>query len=66
MTEPETEKYGVEETTTDVKTAAAGRGKCPVCESVLRPSSVTGILLCGKCGSLPFETDEAHGTQKPR
>jgi len=66
MTEPETEKYGVEETVDEVKTGAEGARKCPVCASGLRPSSVTGVLLCGKCGSLPFETDEAHGTQKPR
>jgi len=62
---PDTEKYGVEETEDDVKTAAAGTKKCPTCGSDLRPRDVTGVLLCQKCGSKPFET-ETNATAKPR
>lgn len=48
------EKFGVEENQDDVKTATEGKN-CPVCGSKLRPQSKTGVLLCPKCGSKPFE-----------
>lgn len=52
------EKYGVEEAPEDVKTAAEGK-KCPACGESLRPIAVTGVLLCPKCGSKPFEASDA-------
>jgi len=54
---PETEKYAVEENVDDVKTAEEGSQKCPSCGGALRPREVTGVLLCGRCGSKPFESD---------
>ena len=53
------EKYGVEEAPEDVKTAAAGAKKCPTCGEALRSIEVTGVLLCPKCGSKPFEAPDA-------
>lgn len=65
MPEPETEKYGVEESEEDTKTAAEGK-KCPSCGGDLRPREVTGILLCTKCGSKPFEAKENKAHAKHR
>lgn len=61
----ETEKYGVDESEEDVKTAAEGAKKCPDCGGALRPRDVTGVLLCSKCGSKPFEAPP-DGAPKPR
>jgi len=48
------EKYGVEET--QEKTAEPKKdNKCPDCGADLRPADETGVLLCKKCGSRPFE-----------
>ena len=68
MTEPETEKYGVDEDVEDVKTAAEGAKKCPHCGGALRSREVTGVLLCTKCGSKPFEAEDAalNGKSKSR
>lgn len=55
---PEMEKYGVEETEDENKTASEGSKKCPSCGGKLRPTDVTGVLLCSKCGSKPFEADK--------
>jgi ribosomal protein L37AE/L43A len=62
------EKYGVEEVADNAKTAAAGTKKCPSCGGELRPQEETGVLLCVKCGSQPFETEEPepNGGPKPR
>jgi ribosomal protein L37AE/L43A len=65
VTEPETEKYGVEEDDDASKTAAAGVKKCPTCGGELRPIEVTGVLLCAKCGSKPFEAKE-YAPKSPR
>jgi ribosomal protein L37AE/L43A len=62
---PETEKYGVEETDEDVKTAEDGK-KCPNCGGELRSREVTGVLLCVKCGSQPFEAGDQPLNVKPR
>lgn len=48
------EKYAVEEDEVDTKTAA-DKARCPACDSPLRPVDETGVLLCPKCGSAPFE-----------
>lgn len=61
----DTEKYGVEEAAEDVKTAAEGKQKCPHCGGELRPRDVTGVLLCSKCGSKPFEATD-NAPPKPR
>lgn len=62
---PDTEKYGVEEADEEAKTAAEGAQKCPSCGGELRPREVTGVLLCVKCGTKPFEATD-NGTPKPR
>jgi predicted RNA-binding Zn-ribbon protein involved in translation (DUF1610 family) len=51
------EKYGVLEEDDKSKTAAekSKKPRCTTCGKELRPQSVTGILLCPQCGSLPFE-----------
>lgn len=53
------EKYGVEEVVDNAKTAAVDK-KCPSCGGPLRPQEVTGVLLCLKCGSKPFETEDQN------
>ncbi len=53
----DTEKYGVEEEVDSSKTAAEGKNTCPRCSAELRPQAVTGVLLCPKCGSKPFERE---------
>jgi len=65
---PDTEKYGVDEDVEDVKLAAEGAKKCPSCGGELRPREVTGVLLCSKCGSKPFESGEQplNASPKPR
>jgi ribosomal protein L37AE/L43A len=60
------EKYGVEETGEEVKTAADGKLKCPVCSSAIRPPDETGVLLCTKCGSKPFEAGDQPLNAKPK
>jgi ribosomal protein L37AE/L43A len=62
---PDTEKYGVEEVENAEKLAEENLNTCPRCRSKLRPRDVTGILLCLKCGTLPFEATD-HGTPKSR
>lgn len=57
------EKYGVEETPDQTKTAAEGK-KCPACGGKLRSQEVTGILLCTVCGSKPFEGEDANKNGK--
>jgi nucleoid DNA-binding protein/ribosomal protein S27AE len=47
------EKYGVEIDDNDKSKKARITGKCPDCGNPL--SSDTGTLLCGKCGTKPFE-----------
>jgi ribosomal protein L37AE/L43A len=64
MTEPEMEKYGVDEVEEDTKTAAEGK-KCPTCGGALRSREVTGVLLCSKCGSKPFEASDKGPHAKP-
>ena len=64
MSEPEMEKYGVEETEEDTKTAAEGK-KCPVCGGALRSREMTGVLLCVKCGSKPFEATDKGRHAEP-
>lgn len=49
------EKYGVEEKKSGDKTAQEDTEKCSACGSKLRNSATTGVLLCPKCGSEPFE-----------
>jgi len=56
---PDMEKFGVEEEESDTKTAAQLKGFCPICGEELCPQEVTGILLCPRCGSKPFE-GKAH------
>lgn len=60
---PEMEKYGVEEADEDSKTASEESQKCPSCGGELRSKDVTGVLLCSKCGSKPFEA-EKNGDSK--
>ena len=48
------DKYGVEESSE--KTAEPKDGnKCPDCGTPLLDLEQTGILICPKCGSKPFE-----------
>ena len=49
------EKYGVEEEDLPADKTAEDKTLCPVCKTPLRPVSETGVLLCPKCGSKPFE-----------
>lgn len=50
------DKFGVEEEDPPPnKTAADAPKECPACHTPLRPISETGVLLCPKCGSKPFE-----------
>jgi len=64
MPEHEIEKYGVEETDEDIKTAAEGK-KCPNCGGELRSRDITGVLLCVKCGSKPFEVTDKGRHAEP-
>ncbi len=52
------DKFAVEEQEPADKTAAATAKDCPSCGSPLRPVEDTGVLLCPKCGSAPFEKKE--------
>jgi len=54
------EKYGVDEEEDTVKTAKVGDKTCPTCSTKLRPPAKTGVLLCPKCGSKPFERPEVR------
>ncbi len=49
------DKYGVEEELPADKTATEQLSKCPSCGTPLRPVEDTGVSLCPKCGSKPFE-----------
>lgn len=49
------EKYGVEETETQPKTADDETSKCPKCDAKLRNQDETGVLVCPVCGTAPFE-----------
>lgn len=49
------EKYGVDENTDATEFGVKKISDCPRCGSPLRPTAVTGVFLCPKCGSLPFE-----------
>jgi ribosomal protein S27AE len=49
------EKYGVETVETPPEKTASGDVLCPRCGNVVRPAVDTGVLLCFKCGSAPFE-----------
>jgi DNA-directed RNA polymerase subunit RPC12/RpoP len=51
---PVMEKFGVEEEE-QPKIATTGKTACPICGTTLRPIEETGVLLCPKCGSKPFE-----------
>jgi DNA-directed RNA polymerase subunit RPC12/RpoP len=47
------EKYGVEEAEESKK---ANEGvTCPECGEALRDSEQTGVLICPRCGTKPFE-----------
>jgi ribosomal protein L37AE/L43A len=49
------EKYGVEQAQ-DEKTAEMRKTEiCPDCSEKLRPTTTTGVLMCPKCGTKPFE-----------
>lgn len=48
------EKFGVEEED-QPKLASMDKVPCPTCGAILRPIVETGVLLCPKCGSKPFE-----------
>ena len=63
---PDTEKYGVEEDADGLLRTAMQTKKCPVCNGPLRPREVTGVLLCVKCGSSPFETPPVIDDAKHR
>jgi len=53
------EKYGVSEEAELEKEAKQGdKPRCPTCNTPLRDSSNTGVLLCPNCGSRPFERGE--------
>ena len=49
------DKFGVEQEEPGDKLAAENKHECPECHSLLRPTQETGVLLCPKCGSKPFE-----------
>lgn len=49
------DKFGVDEDESADKLAAESAATCPACGNKLRPISETGVLLCPKCGSKPFE-----------
>lgn len=49
------EKYGVEEEIVPGKTASEDPPCCPDCGTKLEDKLLTGILICPKCGSKPFE-----------
>ncbi len=49
------EKYGVEEKKSEDKTAQEDIPKCPSCGRRLRNPTETGVVLCPRCGSEPFE-----------
>lgn len=48
------EKYGVEEDKLEEKKASV-ENRCPDCGSILRDVNETGVLVCPKCGTKPFE-----------
>ena len=49
------EKFAVEEVEPPKTASSDQPAKCPACGSTLLPQADTGILLCPKCGSKPFE-----------
>ena len=55
------DKFGVDEINDPdaPKTGALTHKVCPACGAELRPVEDTGVLLCPRCGSKPFE--EQHG-----
>ena len=48
------EKYGVEQDD-KVKVSSESAGVCRDCGARLRAQQDTGVLLCPKCGSRPYE-----------
>jgi len=48
------EKYGVDEEKVEDKTAE-DKSLCPTCGGKLRDAADTGVLICLKCGTAPFE-----------
>lgn len=52
------DKFGVEvepEEKTAQEKGKASPGRCPACKAPLRPLDETGVPLCPRCGSKPFE-----------
>jgi predicted RNA-binding Zn-ribbon protein involved in translation (DUF1610 family) len=50
------EKYGVEETESTKKANEDfDKSICPDCGAALRNSEQTGVLICPRCGTKPFE-----------
>lgn len=57
------EKYGVDAESEATKTAAevatSETPACPSCHAPLKELSITGVPLCPRCGSKPFEGETA-------
>lgn len=50
------EKYGVEETSEKkAENDYTPTGACPQCKTPLRPIDETGVMVCPRCGTKPFE-----------
>lgn len=50
------DKYAVELDPEAVKTAdAKAPGTCPVCGAKVLSPETTNVLVCPKCGTIPFE-----------
>jgi len=49
------EKYGVDESDADTKTAQERPTTCPTCNAPLKAVEETNVLVCPTCGTKPFE-----------
>lgn len=49
------EKYGVDEEVSQEKRANLKDGRCPTCNEPLLETEETGVSICPKCGTKPFE-----------
>jgi len=51
------DKYGVDEQVSEEKRAGLKTNRCPECNELLLDTDETGVLVCPKCGTRPFEEE---------
>jgi len=51
------DKFGVVQENDDAVKTGGDKKSCPVCGAPLRPSELTNVLVCPKCGTKPFEKE---------